>query len=533
MSGAAEASPAPAPRPAPPGRWARGGRLATRLFLSYAAIIAVTLVILGASFYGLFASFLYGSTARALERQAEPAALLLGEAMAADRPPAPVLVRLVRTLDRLMQARVLVLNPRGTVVVDSIGGELRGAALPGDVWQQAFPALAAGQRYTARRAALAVGDGSAAGVAPGAPGQHQPGVLVLAPVMRNGRLVAAVGLFRPVTAIGVTARETGLKVLQAGAASALLALAASLWLARGIAAPLRRISEAARRIASGDLEQVIPEAGPDEIRRLAADLNHMAGQLREIEQARREFTAAVSHELRTPVTAIRGFVEALRDGTAAGPEEQKKTLEVVYRETERLQRLIEDLFTLARAESGQLAFRFEPLDLRRALAAAVVRVGPQARAAGVTVEAHLPEGPRGTSPGDPSTAGPAGAPPGAAPAGFTVAADAERLAQVLANLLDNALRHTPSGGKVAVRLSDTGSHYAVAVEDSGPGIPPEDLERVFERFYRVDRSRARGRGGTGLGLAIARRIVAAHGGRLWAENRPEGGARFTFTLPKA
>ena len=230
---------------------------------------------------------------------------------------------------------------------------------------------------------------------------------------------------------------------------------------------------------------------------------------RQLDRMRRDFVASVSHELRTPVTAIQGFLDAIREGVARDPEQQARCLTVIGEETARLRRLIDDLFDYAKLESGQTSFRFEPLDLAPLLRHALGSVAPLAAQGKIVLAAELPA----TLP--------------------RVIADRDRITQVVTNLLANAVHFTGEEGRVTLRAWQEGDACHVEVADNGRGIPPEQLERIFDQFYRgPDRETRRSRG-AGLGLAIARHLVEAHGGRIWARSDLSQGSTFTFTLPLA
>ena len=322
-----------------------------------------------------------------------------------------------------------------------------------------------------------------------------------------------------------------------------------------LVADLDRVSRAARRLAAGDLSTRAALDGRGEVAQLGMAFDQMAERLqasiereRAQELARREMVAAVSHDLRTPLTTIRAMVEAVTDGVVSDPTEVRRYLELVRGEVTHLSRLIDDLFELSQIESGALRLELAPTDLPELVMQTLEAYEAPARDGGVTLEHEA----------DPSIP--------------EVRADAARLMRVLRNLIDNALRYTPSGGKVQVAahvehaerpaMHDTPTAAAVpsseaahappaagfvrlSVRDTGPGLPPGESERIFERFYRGARARTRGEKhsgpsaatpaptGAGLGLTIARGLVQAHGGRLWAENHPEGGAVFQFTLPLA
>ena len=236
---------------------------------------------------------------------------------------------------------------------------------------------------------------------------------------------------------------------------------------------------------------------------------HDITALRQLEQVRTEFVANVSHELRTPLTAIQGYLETLLGGAMDDPAHARRFLEVVFRHTERLGRLLNDLTDLSNIELGRVSLQRGPVALGEVVDGTLDIIRAKADAGGVRLEARLPA---------------------ELPA---VQADRDRLAQILINLVDNAVKYTPRGGQVAVEAAAGEGLVEVAVVDTGVGIPPADLPRITERFYRVDRARSRELGGTGLGLAIVKHLVAAHGGTLVIESRPGEGTRVRVTLPAA
>jgi two-component system phosphate regulon sensor histidine kinase PhoR len=232
---------------------------------------------------------------------------------------------------------------------------------------------------------------------------------------------------------------------------------------------------------------------------------HDITDLRRADQIRRDFVANVSHELRTPLTAIRGYVEALIDETP-DPAETRRFLDVIARHSARMERLVVDLLRLARLDARQETIELGPVDIRQIFGAVQADLAPavDARRQRITVDVD--------------------------DAACALRADAAKLHDVVRNLVENAVNYSPEAAHIHLAAVGRDGHIEVVVSDSGPGIPPADLTRVFERFYRVDKARARP-GGTGLGLAIVRHLVELHGGTVRAENRPEGGARFTVTLP--
>ncbi len=292
----------------------------------------------------------------------------------------------------------------------------------------------------------------------------------------------------------------------AGAVSVVIALAASWLLAQRLTRPIRALAQTAERIGAGGYQArvPVPDAG-DELAALAWAFNRMAQALESTERRRQALLADLAHELRTPLATLEGYVEGLADGVVA-PDQDAWT--VLQSELVRLRRLVEDLETLSRAEERQLDLRPGPVDPDGLVTRAVRAAEPAYKAKGVALQASI----------DPLLP--------------LVSVDPDRLGEVLGNLLGNALRHTPPGGRVQVSAHEDGDQVELSVTDSGEGIPPELLERVFERFFRVDAARTRDGGGSGLGLTISRAIVEAHGGRLWADSAGYGrGARFVVRLP--
>jgi signal transduction histidine kinase len=292
------------------------------------------------------------------------------------------------------------------------------------------------------------------------------------------------------------------KILAVSAASAAVAVLAGLWLGRSIVDSIDAVRDASGRLARGDLSVRAPRSGPAEIADLAASFNEMAVNLERLFDARRELVAWASHDLRTPLANIQAMLEALQDGLMQ-PAEALPSLE---EQTRALSTMVDDLFELAQIDAGALGLELEEAPIAGPVLASLRGVEAEARLRGIRLDSEVSDSVRARF------------------APF-------ELQRVLQNLLTNALRHTPSDGSVAVRVSANHSEVQVTVEDTGEGLGDEARERMFERFWRGDRARSV-RGG-GLGLAIARALVEAQGGRIWAEDRPGGGARVSFTLPAA
>lgn len=272
-------------------------------------------------------------------------------------------------------------------------------------------------------------------------------------------------------------------------------------LAWQLASPLRRLIRATERIAAGDLAHRVVVRGRDELGRLAQAFNRMAEALERSERARRNLIADVAHELRTPLTVIQGNLEAMLDGVFPLTQE---SLAPVYEETLQLGKLVEDLRELTLADAGTLPLERVETDLTELVERTCEAIRPVAQEEGIEIVTELERG-------------------------LVADADPHRIRQVLGNILANAVRYSPPGGKVEVVLRREGDNAVISVRDQGPGIPPEDLPYIFERFYKVDRSR--NEEGSGLGLAIAKAIVEAHGGRIWAESAVGEGTTLSFSLP--
>jgi signal transduction histidine kinase len=287
-------------------------------------------------------------------------------------------------------------------------------------------------------------------------------------------------------------------VIVAAVASVLLAIV----LARMLARPLASVGRAARRIAAGDYAARVPRTGPDELASLADSFNQMAGSLQRQEQMRRDFIANAAHELRTPLTNLQGYLEALRDGVI---QADAATYDSLWEEAERLVRLSRSLDALAEGDASTGPPALQEVDLVAAIRSALELAQPILDRAGLVVVADLPDR-------------------------LPARAHPDHLSQVLANLVSNAARYTPRGGTVTVRAERRPADLLVSVVNTGDGIPPDDLERVFERFYRVEKSRDPARGGAGIGLAIVKQLVEAGGGRVGAESH-DGQTRFWFSLP--
>ena len=336
------------------------------------------------------------------------------------------------------------------------------------------------------------------------------------PVVVRGQTVAIVGVLPardgrdPVlTAFGPTLIAAALLLLVAGTA------VMAILVFRPVHRRLRGLEQAAAAVGAGETAVRAPESGGDEVaslarrfNRMAADLDARVQELRDADRSRRQLLADVSHELMTPLTAMRGYLETLALPAAVKDDATRaRYLGIVTEETLRLEAIIGDLLDLARLDDGGGSIAQERVPVARLFDRVYARHQGALEGRGITLERDI------------------------APGGDVVTGDERRLEQVLQNLVANAVRHTPPGGRIALRASPDRAEILLVVEDSGPGIPPEHLPHVFDRFYRVDPARDARSGGSGLGLSIVRAVVEQHGGRVTASNGPMGGARFELRLP--
>ncbi len=435
-----------------------------------------------------------------------------------ERAPLSYLNEASVELSAALETRIRVLDELGVVLVDSAGGD-EGQNLSEEA---AVAAALRGEQQTYQRTM----DG-------------EDWLFVSMPVLVEGNVAGVVYLGQPLHDVAAVLSDLRWRLLLAAAVALPLSAVVGLVLARTIAQPVRALTAAAGRLADGDFDYPLRPTGQDELGQLSRTFIVMRDRLQAVERMRAQFVSDVSHELRTPLTAVKGLVETLRDGAVDDPAVRERFLASVESETDRLIRLVNDLLILSRADAQALTFRRRPVDLRAVVRSTAEKLTPRLVAQGLHLTIELPDTP------------------------LTASADPDRIEQVLVNLLDNALKHTPAGGKVTIAgcglkieegraepltpdlcpptpppLPD-GEWAILSVADTGEGIPAADLPHVFERFYRADRSRSRERGGSGLGLSIAKALVEAHGGRIWlestgrADGASEGESRTTasFALP--
>ena len=451
-----------------------------RLALGFALALVIALVLIG-----LATGVVAGKQAQRFERDRDSAELarvqrFISEYYADKGNFTGDVTRLQDTVDRagsVIGKRIMLLDGKGNLVADShaaLHEKYLGDRVRRGLWKNE-------KRLAVLR------------------GKEEVGAVTVSSLSLEGRLQP--DLDHPVA--GRIASEVNRSLLWAGIGAAALGTLLVWLLSRRTLAPLQSLDAAARRLGRGDLTQRADTDGPAEIQQLARSFNVMAAGLEEAERHRRNLTADIAHELRTPLSNIQGYLEAIRDGLI---QPTPDTIDTIHGQALHLSRLVEDLRLLAQVEAGELTLELSPTSMEELLQSGVEAVRPRAEAKGVSLSIE-------TEPPLPA-----------------LDLDSTRIAQVVGNLLENAITHTPEGGSVTVSAHADGSGIEVAVADTGPGIAPEDLPRLFDRFYRVDPSRSRSTGGTGLGLTIARRIVEAHGGTIEADSVLGQGSRFAIRL---
>jgi signal transduction histidine kinase len=369
---------------------------------------------------------------------------------------------------KLYERRIIITDNDGIVIADSAEGPL-------------------GQQYTADN--------------PGRP---------MAPMMGFGSPIGILHVIPGETldvnraAMQITYNTIGRFFLWGGLLAVGIALLLTFFLSRRILAPVKALTAAARQFGKGDFSQRVDFRGKGEVNELAQSFNSMADNLERNERLRRNMVADIAHELRTPLSNLRGYLEAIVDGVVKPDDDAIRSLN---EEASSLSRLVDDLQEVSLADAGEIKLIIQPEEISRLIHEVVIALQPKATGRGLTIAAKLP----------------AGLP--------LLNIDSHRIKQVLHNLLENAIAHTDRGGSITVTAREQDNHVFVSVADTGEGIPEKDLPLIFERFYRVDKSRARATGGSGLGLTIARRLVEAHGGTIEVQSQPGRGSIFTFAIP--
>ena len=459
--------------------------LRARLWFTYALLSGIILCIVGIGL-GLYLFRNPPSTARVYQRlQFIAVALSRRPSLLGNGASDTATVGLDR-IDKAFDARCVILDPGGSVLVDTRTGEAPPIPKPvilglkSGITEKSLDRL----RFIDSHA--------------------QVWLYVARQIEGNQILIVAAP--RPKVALLQILREELVPPLfRAGLGALILAIPLAIWMAHWVTSPLQRMTKSAQALAVGKHDP-IPVEGPNEVQELAYSLNEMSSRVQATQQSQKDFVANVSHDLKTPLTSIQGFAQAILDGTANTPEDLSQAAAVIYAEANRMHRMVLDLLELARMDTGIADFKSQPVDLANLLRGLVEKLSPQARQAQVNLRAEI---------------------------GLLtpLTGDEDRLVQAFANLADNALKFTPAHGEVIIRAEQNADQQVVSISDTGPGIPTEDLPRIFNRFYQADKSRSRERRGSGLGLTIANEIIQAHRGTITAHSMPGKGTTFTIKLP--
>jgi signal transduction histidine kinase len=386
--------------------------------------------------------------------------------------------------------RIIVTDASGIVSADSDG------KLVGTAYTAKIPGLSL-MAATADPSSLPAGTG------------NQPGIQILPLQMTSvGTLYVSHGELPDLnrTALQLTYNSIGANFLRGGFLAMIIAIILALLISRRILAPVKALSQAARSYGKGDFSRRVADKGRGELAALSHSFNSMADNLERTQTLRRNMVADIAHELRTPLTNLKGYLEAISDGVV---EPNKATIDSLSDEASTLSHLVADLQELSLADAGELKMAFQPEDAAALIRDTIAAINPKVIVKNISVSVVLPD-----------TLSP-------------VNIDARRIRQVLNNLLENAIAHTPTGGKIEVTAREEGKLVFITIADNGEGIPEKDLPMIFERFYRVDKSRTRATGGSGIGLTIVKRLVEAHGGTINVASTVGQGASFTFSLPSA
>ena len=337
-----------------------------------------------------------------------------------------------------------------------------------------------------------------------------PVMTLTAPVANSeGNLIAALFLHTDMSRINASVRQVWMDVLLYSCIAVLMAFLAVSYTTGRITKPIIDMNATVLRFSKGEFDLRVPAKGHDEVAQLGKSFNLMADELNTLEQSRRSFVANVSHELRSPLTSMRGFLEAMQDGTIP-PEESPKYLEIVINENRRLTGMVNDLLDLARIESGQYTLNYSAFDINELIARTLLTFEARIDAAHIEIALDFSED------------------------YCYVEADADQIAQVLRNLIDNAIKFTPAGGHLTISTAVDKRLATIRVADSGKGVSAEDIPFLFDRFYKAEKAHTpRAQSGTGLGLSIVKRIISAHGQDISVESELNKGTAFTFTLKRA
>jgi len=463
-------------------------KIITKIALSYMVVILITMAVVGWFQLYMVRNYLMDSKERELVVRSQDLATVIKPILISGRDPRPMVFSFNRA-DRILGTEFWVVDHTGKVLVAAADHlYCEGNTLA----KSEVSELKAGKQSIKR-------------------GQSQyfkeAVIRAVTPIHDGDKFVGAVILYAPVT--GVNHAFASMKSIHLGAiALGLLgAIIIALVLSRYLTKPIRELNNAAKRIAEGNFADRVSVLSNDELGQLGSTFNHMAQRLDDYERMRREFIANVSHELKSPLTSIQGFTDALIDQKSRNPEERHNYLAIIRQETSRIIKLVDELLDISRFDAQRVQLDMDYFPMESVIRRAMSTLKPQLQNKDLSYKTVMADD---------------------LPQCF---GDEDRIEQVVHNLLENAICYSPPGGEVVISAQTKESEVLVEVIDSGPGIPSEELDKVWERFYRIDKARSRHKGGTGLGLAIVREIIKKHGGKVMVKSLPGEETVFGFTIP--
>lgn len=467
-------------------------RLFLKMIITYFCIIISTLTMLGVLLSFLLNNYLIYNKQMEMLVKSSDISDLVRPYLVEKRDPAAI-VDLLNRADKKLGTEIWVIDRKGGVIAASAAQKTH----QGDLLEQ-------GDIIGLQQGKVSIRQGKS-------PVYNETVLWVIEPVEDNNRVIGGLIVYSPIMGITQTMTKVRNLFLYSAVVSLVFSAIVVYFLAKYVTGPLQDINRVAKQLACGKLGERVQVKQGDEIGDLAEAFNHMAGQIEKQERMRRDFVADVSHELRSPLTNIQGFIEAMMDGKDKTPADRSRYLGIIHKETLRLSRLVNELLDLARFDSGTAAPESKPINIVEVVRNSITKINPLLQDKSLSVEFNNE---------NTQHAGP-----------LMVNANGDRMEQVITNLLDNAIRYSPEGSLIQIKIKPEKDSVAVTVADQGEGIPAEDLPMIWERFYKVDKSRARTAGGTGLGLAIVKKIVESWGGQVMAASQMGQGTEVGFILP--
>jgi len=465
-------------------------KLFLKMVVTYFCIIISTLTMLGVLLSFLLNNYLIYNKQMEMLVKSSDIAELVRPFLIEKRDPA-VLVDLLNRADKKLGTEIWVIDSRGGVIAASADQHLH----EGDL--------------IAREDILALQQGKVSIRQGESPIYNERVLWVLEPVNDNNRVIGGVIIYSPVMGITQTMIKVRNLFLYSAVVSLIFSTVVVYFLSKYVTGPLGNINQVAQQLACGRLNERVDIKQEDEIGDLAEAFNYMAGQIENQEKMRRDFVADVSHELRGPLTNIQGYIEAMMDGKDKTVEDRSRYLGIIHKETLRLSRLVSELLELARFDAGNVVTNLKPVDIVDVVGKSITKINQLLEEKDLSLVLNNLGSHQAVM----------------------VNAGRDRLEQVMTNLLDNAIRYSPTGSRIQISIRMENGWVAVTVADQGDGIPFEDIDLIWERFYKVDKSRSRAAGGTGLGLAIVKKIVESFGGTVRAASVRGQGTEIGFDLP--